>query len=125
MALVKNSRLIYVDSAAGVSANRGKAKIIVPNHPFTVGRDDRMALTLCQLTVRRQWYSINQTNNTLYLYTEATDTYTEVAITPGEYDSFNELALAIQAALQTVLAAVTCTYDAVTRRRREPTQCWS
>ena len=65
MALVKQSRLIFVDSAAGVSANRGIAKILIPSHPFSVGRDDRMQLTLCQLTVRRQFYSVNQTNNTV------------------------------------------------------------
>jgi len=116
MAVVKQSRLIFVDSEVNTTGNRGKAKILVPNHPFSVGRDDRMRLTLAAFEMRRSWYNINATNNTFYVYTTATDTYVECVIASGSYDSFAELAAAIQAALQVNLASATCTYADATRR---------
>jgi hypothetical protein len=75
-----------------------------------------MRLTLLAFDMRRSWYSVNQTNNVFYLRDPDADTYTEVVIAPGSYSTFTSLAAAIQAALQTALAAATCTYDDTTRK---------
>ena len=122
MAAVKNSRLIFVDSEVNTVGNKSKAKINIPNHPFSVCCDDRMRLTLLSFDMRRSWYSVNQTNNIFYIRDPTADTYTEVTIAPGSYDSFAALATAIQTALRattvgtTQLATATCTYDDVTRK---------
>ena len=53
MAAVKNSRLIFVDSEINTVGNKSKAKINIPNHPFSVCCDDRMRLTLLSFDMRR------------------------------------------------------------------------
>jgi len=116
MPIVKKSRLIFIDSEVNTVGNKSKAKIILPNHPFSVCCEDNMRLTLLSFDMRRNWYSVNQTNNIFYIRDPDADTYTEVAIAPGSYASFTLLAAAIQTALQTALASATCTYDDNTRK---------
>jgi len=75
---------------------------------FEMGEEDHM---------RRSWYSINETNNTFYLYDPATTSIiNEFTIAPGTYSSFVDLASAIQAALQASYPPATCAYDAITRK---------
>ena len=122
MASVKNSRLIFIDSEVNTVGNKAKAKINIPNHPFSVCCDDRMRLTLLSFDMRRSWYSVNQTNNVFYIRDPDADTYDEVAIAPGSYAAFADLAAAIQTALRattvgtTQLTTATCTYDDTTRK---------
>ena len=117
--MIRNSRLIFVDSEINTIGNQGKAKLIFPPHPFSVCCNDRMRLTLTSFEMRRNWYSVNPTNNTFYLYTPApTDTYTEIVIAPGNYGTFAALATAIQTAIQAVaaLSTATVTYNDITRK---------
>ena len=116
MANIRNSRLIFIDSEVNTVGNQSKAKINLPNHPFSVCCEDRMRLTLLSFDMRRSWYSVNQTNNVFYLRDPDADTYTEIVIAPGSYSTFASLAAAIQTALQTALAGATCTYDDTTRK---------
>jgi hypothetical protein len=116
MANIRNSRLIFIDSEVNTVGNQSKAKINLPNHPFSVCCEDRMRLTLLSFDMRRSWYSVNQTNNVFYLRDPDADTYTEIVIAPGSYSTFASLAAAIQVGLQTALAAATCTYDDTTRK---------
>ena len=78
-----------------------------------------MALTLQQFSIRRNWYNINPTNNTGYIYIDAT--YHQFNIPVGVYATFDALSLGIQAALNsaaTGIAKITScavTYTAQTR----------
>ena len=113
---VKNSRLIFIDSEINTVGNRGKAKVLLPNHPFSVCCNDRMRLTLLSFEMRRNWYSVNQTNNIFYIRDPDADTYTEIVIPPGSYYTFDELAAAVQTGLRVTLASATCAYDDNTRK---------
>lgn len=66
----------------------------------------------------RRIYNVNVTNKIFYVRDTSADTYTEISIAEGVYSTFTALATAIQTALQAhaALAAVTCAFDAVTRR---------
>lgn len=99
----KNSRLIFVDSEVNTVGNRARAKVLFPSHPFTVHGTDRMMLTLVSFDMRRNWYSVNQTNSVFYIYTPSTTAYQEVIIPAGSYDTFAELAAAVQVGLRTAI----------------------
>lgn len=118
--VVQNSRLIFVDSETNTVGNKGHCKINIPQHPFSVCCQDQMRLTLLSFDMRRNWYSVNATNNTFYIRNAGNvlDTYDEVTIAPGSYETFAELAAAVQTALQAVtgLAAATCTYTRSSRK---------
>ena len=113
---VKNSRLIFVDSEINTVSNQAKAKILVPPQPFSVHGGDHMKLTLVSFEMRRNWYSVNQTNCVLYIFTPSTTTYQEIIIPPGSYDTFAKLAAAVQVGLRTVLATAECVFDEASRQ---------
>ena len=114
--IVRNSRLIYIDSEINTIGNRSKAKVLLPPHPFSVYQQDRMRLTLVSFEMRRNWYSINATNQIFYVHSPTAGTYQEVVIPAGSYDTFADLAAAIQTGLQVVLASATCTYADLSRK---------
>ena len=66
----------------------------------------------------RRIYNINVTNKIFYFHHTVNDTYTEIILAEGVYNTFTSLATAIQAAItaEAAFATVTCAYDAVTRR---------
>ena len=98
----QESKLIFIDSS--VNTHGDKTKVIVPSHPFSATGGERMALTLVSFAMRRNWYNVNPTNNTFYVY--VSNTHHEVRITPGVYSTFATLAAAIQDALTTTIANV-------------------
>lgn len=89
MMKVRDSKLMYIDSEINTVGNRGKAKIIVPNHPFTVYGSEQMRLTLISFEMRRSWYNINQSNNEFYLYSATGSVFFPVVIQPGLYTKFD------------------------------------
>ena len=95
------SRMIFIDSS--VNTHHDKTKVNVPPHPFSVVGTERFALSLQQFSIRRNWLNINPTNNTGYIYIDAT--YHEFQIVPGVYTTFAELAVALQLALNTTANA--------------------
>ena len=86
---VRDSKLMYIDSEINTIGNRGKCKIIVPNHPFTVYGSEHMRLTLLSFEMRRRWYNINQTNNEFYLYSATNNVFFPVVIEPSLYTKFD------------------------------------
>jgi hypothetical protein len=86
---VRESKLMYIDSEINTVGNQGKAKIIVPNHQFTVYGSEQMRLTLISFEMRRSWYNINQSNNEFYLYSDAGSVFFPVVIAPGLYTKFD------------------------------------
>ena len=85
---VKSSRLLIIDSELNSVSERGKCRVLIPNHPFSVSGTDKMSLTLLSFVMRRQWYNINKTNNEFYLYSLSNNVYIPVIITPGVYTKF-------------------------------------
>ena len=86
---VKQSRLMIIDSELNSVSERGKCRILIPNHPFSVQGESKMRITLLSFVMRRQWYNINQTNNEFYLYTPSFDLFVPVTIQPGVYTKFD------------------------------------
>ena len=78
------SRLIFIDSS--VNTHGDHAKVLVPPHPFGAVKSERIALTLISFCARRNWYNVNATNNTFYLYQNGV--HYEVQIPPGVYSDF-------------------------------------
>ena len=117
------SRLIFLDSS--VNTHGDSTKVICPTQAFSVASHERMSLTLQSFSMRRNWYNINPTNNTGYLFVNST--HYEFSITPGVYSSFTALGTALKAAIaatitdntalkQIVDAIATVAYSAVTRK---------
>ena len=115
------SRLIFIDSSVNTHGDR--TRVLLPPRSFTASGREQISLTLQSFSIRRNWYNINPTNNTGYIFID--NVHYEFAIAPGVYSTFADLATAIQVALTSCIAAntalavfvasVTCTYNAQTR----------
>ena len=116
--LVKSSRNVFIDTDTLTNESSSKAHILFPAHPFSVCCSDTIRISLQQFVMPRRIYNINVNNKVFYVRDTVSDTYTEIVIAEGIYDTFTALATAIQTALRvyTSLASVTCTYKAYTRR---------
>ena len=112
------SRMIFVDSS--INTHHDRTRISLPPHPFSAVGAERVALSLQQFSIRRNWFNINPTNNTGYVYVDST--YHEFDIAPGVYSTFAALTSAIQAALTEAAASIpkvtsfAVTYAATTRK---------
>ena len=110
--------MIFLDSS--VNTHHDRTKLNVPPHPFSAVGTERLALSLQQFSIRRNWLNINPTNNTGYVYIDGT--YHEFIIVPGAYATFAELATALQNALNVAAAGIakidsfTVTHSSVTRK---------
>lgn len=113
---VVRSRLVYIDSEINAVGNGRVSQVNFPSSIFNVSQGQQMRIVLNSFEMRRNFYSVNPTNNTFYLYDPAGPTYTEIQIAPGNYQTYTELATAIQAALAAVIGGSTCTYTSITRK---------
>ena len=115
------SRLIFIDSSVNTHGDR--TKVLLPPRSFTASGNEQISLTLQSFSIRRNWYNINPTNNTGYVFTN--NAHYEFSISPGVYSTFATLATAIQTALTACITAnsslalivsgVTCSYSATSR----------
>ena len=80
------------------------------------GNDKFLKMTLQTLSLHRNFYTINYTNNRFYLF--RLNVFTPVVIPDGEYPTFILLAAAIQAAITVADPILTAavTYDDVSRK---------
>lgn len=84
--IVKYARNIFVDSEVNAVGNGEITKINFPPSAFSVQPSEQMRLVLTTAEVRRNWYNINQHNNTIYWYDPTgVGTYTPITIDPGNY----------------------------------------
>ncbi len=114
---VKYSRVVFVDSEINSIGNGQISKINFPPSAFSVSPKEQMRLTLSSFEIRRNWYNINPSNNTFYLYNPSgAGSYTPVVIQQGNYDDFNTLAGAIATALSAVVPLSTCVYQPIPRK---------
>jgi hypothetical protein len=121
------SRLIFLDSSVNTHGDR--TRVLLPARAFSASGNEQMSITLQSFSIRRNWYNINPTNNTGFIFVD--NTYFEFSIDPGLYASFAphplafDLASAIQAGLAncitsnttlgTIVSGVTCSYSIKTR----------
>ena len=111
------SRLIFIDSS--VNTHGDHAKVLVPPHPFGAVGSERIALTLISFCQRRNWYNVNATNNTFYLFQNGV--HYEVQIAPGVYSNFSGaggLGPALEVALPKATMELSSLTEQVRRRRR-------
>ena len=79
------SHLVFIDSS--VNTHGDHAKVLVPPHTFGAVKSERIALTLISFCARRNWYNVNATNNTFYLYQN--NVHYEVQIPSGSVLGFH------------------------------------
>ena len=114
---VKFARNVFVDSEINSIGNGQISKINFPPSAFSVAPGELMRMILTSFEMRRNWYNINPTNNTFYLYDPAgAGTYTPIVIAQGTYPTFALLTTAIQNAVVAVVAGSTVVYDPILRK---------
>lgn len=119
MSRVVFSRNIFIDSEINSIGNGLYTRINFPTSNFTIGVRQVMKLTLVSFQMRRNFFSINQTNNTFYLFNyPSTGDYTQFVISPGNYADLDDLKTAIKNAIDAVAALNTSTvaYDPISRK---------
>ncbi len=103
------SRNCFLDTETNIVRDGFAYRVNFPQEPFSIQPGQKMKLTLTSYDQRRNWYSINQTNNKFFFAVKDERNvpnaikFYEVLIPPGSYQSFMELCLAIQSGLNTAL----------------------
>ncbi len=103
------SRNVYLDTESNIVRDGFAYRVNFPQEPFSILSGQKMKLTLTSYDQRRNWYSVNQTNNKFYFAVKdarnipSAIKFYEVIIPPGSYQNFMELCLAIQSGLDTAL----------------------
>ena len=77
---------MFIDSEVNTVGQRGRCRVLIPSHPFSVTGAQKMRLTLLSFEMRRQWFNVNQTNNEFYFV--SANAYYPITIAPGLYSSF-------------------------------------
>jgi hypothetical protein len=99
------SQMLFINTEAGFGTAGGnqfdKFKININDSPFTLTDAQQLKLTLRQFQAERNWYDINETNNSFRIYVpdDSTDTIFEgfdeiYSIPKGNYSSRESLATA-------------------------------
>jgi len=124
-------RNVYIDSEINSIGNGQVSRIQFPSSAFNIRPQQMMKLVLTSFEMRRNWYSVNATNNKFYLYRPSAavgSQYTQISITPGSYRSFSgtpattpapvgSLAKAIEDAILAALGgAPVVSWDEVSRK---------
>ena len=108
---VIKSKMIHVNSK--IFANQpaqDEVKVIFPGNEFTKKDDnEEHRLTLVGFNCRRNFYSVNATNNTFYSADNGNNQLNVFIIPEGDY-TYVELAAAIQTVVAAVHAGATVTY---------------
>jgi len=89
--IVKFARNIFIDSEINAIGNGQVSKINFPPSVFSVAPKEQMRLTLSSFEMRRNFYSCNPSNNTLYFYDPTLAPalqYAPIVFQQGTYDEF-------------------------------------
>jgi hypothetical protein len=124
---VKYYRNIFLDSEVNqIGTTSQIVKANFPSSVFSIRNGERMRMILTSFEARRNWYAINETNNTFYWFDPAgAGTYFPIVIAKGNYEyfdgapaGFTDLKTALSTAVNAVaqLAGSTVSYDQRTRK---------
>ena len=89
--ITKFARNVFIDSEINAVGNGQISKINFPPSAFSVAPKEQMKMTLTSFEMRRNWYSVNPSNNTLYFYNPALAPalqFVIIVIQQGTYDKF-------------------------------------
>ena len=107
--ITKFQRNVFIDSEINSVGNGQVSKINFPPSAFNVAPKEQMKMTLTSFEMRRNWYSVNPSNNTFYWYdpTAALATqYLPIVIQQGTYDEFADTPITVASLLGAILAAI-------------------
>lgn len=109
------TRNIFLDSELVPYGNGESWRVALPPSSFTCKANQMMRLTLVNFEMRKNWYEVNDTNNTFFIYdaTAGQNILYPVIIPPGSYRAFAPASNTV-AALTTPVAAVNTAYDYAT-----------
>ena len=92
MTEIVKSRLVFVDSDSVVNDGVGTDfNISFPSGQISAGDGQFLRISLQNFSMLRNFYSINENNNTCAVRTDTTPTFGSVSITPGEYETYYDI----------------------------------
>jgi len=100
MTTVTRSKLIYIDSDNGSNANQSDFTINFQNHGLDIREDEELQVSLTDFHAYKNWYNVNETNNTVWVtVTGGSTSTTSVSITPSNYSTYFDISTAFASAL--------------------------
>lgn len=81
---------MFINTETLTYAGGDSWRVSLPPAPFSCKANQRMKLTLLNMEIRKNWYEINQTNNTFFIQINNAGVYSwyPVLIPPGSYRAF-------------------------------------
>lgn len=109
-----NSKLIFVDSDYDVLGEGDTFRVDIPPGSVTAGERQFIRLILQEFHGYKNFYNVNNNNNTLRLNIDGAG-FNDVVITPGNYETYNEIVdnLADQLVTELTGAGLTYTKDKI------------
>lgn len=111
-----NSRVVFLDTASSVRGNGERATFQIRNgEDFSVNQTQVMSVCLTSFSMFRNFYNINETNCVFFVTKGGVET--KVVIDKGEYNSFADVATAIENGLVGAgFVGATVAFDAKLRK---------
>lgn len=97
------SKFVFIDSSVD------DGRVSLPTPPFCCVDNESMSFTLLDFAMRRNWPTINATNNTFYIYMDSDQSLYEVVIPPGDYATYDDLKEAVDTAIAATITAADST----------------
>lgn len=105
-----SSKLIFVDSDFNVNGQGDQFDIDLPPTAIQAGDRQFIRLILQEFHGYKNFYNVNNNNNTLRLSTDGGSNFNDVVITPGNYETYNEIVDNLADRLVEALTAAGLTY---------------
>lgn len=86
-----NSKLLFVDSDFNVNGEGDDFVVDLPPTSVQAGDRQFIRLILQEFHGYKNFYNVNNNNNTVRLSFDSGSTFSDVAITPGNYETYNEI----------------------------------
>ena len=106
MTAVVKSRLLFLDSDSVVTDGLGTDfRVSIPSGQITAGDGQFMRISLQNFSMLKNFYNINENNNTVACRTKASPVYEGVSIPSQDYAAYHDIAKALGDALVTYYTA--------------------
>lgn len=92
MTSVIKTKLVFLDSDSVVTNGVGTDfSISFPSGQITAGDGQFLRISLQNFSMLRNFYSINENNNTVAVRTDTNPVFGSVSVTPGEYETYYDI----------------------------------